>query len=152
MDDKKNKTNAPDTSRRKFMTKAALGAGATAAAVFSERTAHAADSAEAKPIKVPEEFAAATKVAPVKPNFPMTGAQVFARVCKEEGLAALFCCPGNYPIQNAIALEGIPTYSGRHEGGMCHAADGFCRVTGLLDPHRPIHISAHKSGGAAPLF
>jgi thiamine pyrophosphate-dependent acetolactate synthase large subunit-like protein len=130
MDDKKNKTTGPDTSRRKFMTKAALGAGATAAAVFSERAAHAADSAEAKPIKVPDEFAAATKVAPVKANFPMTGAQVFARVCKEEGLAALFCCPGNYPIQNAIALEGIPTYSGRHEGAMCHAADGFCRVTG----------------------
>ena len=60
----------------------------------------------------------------------MSGAQVFARICKEEGLAALFCCPGNYSIQNAIALEGIPTYSGRHEGAMCHAADGFCRVTG----------------------
>ena len=130
MDDKKNKTTAPDTSRRKFMTKAALGAGATAAAVFGERAAHAADSAEAKPIKVPDEFAAATKITPAKANFPMTGAQVFARVCKEEGLAALFCCPGNYPIQNAIALEGIPTYSGRHEGAMCHAADGFCRVTG----------------------
>ena len=60
----------------------------------------------------------------------MTGAQVFARLCKEEGLAALFSCPGNYSIVNAIALEGIPTYSGRHEGAMCHAADGFCRVTG----------------------
>ena len=27
----------------------------------------------------------------------MTGAQVFARACKEEGVAALFACPGNYP-------------------------------------------------------
>ena len=60
----------------------------------------------------------------------MTGAQVFARLCKEEGLAALFSCPGNYTIVNAIAQEGIPTYSGRHEGAMAHAADGFCRVTG----------------------
>ena len=60
----------------------------------------------------------------------MTGAQVFARVCKEEGLAALFCCPGNYNVVNAIAQEGIPTYSGRHEGSMCHAADAFIRVTG----------------------
>jgi thiamine pyrophosphate-dependent acetolactate synthase large subunit-like protein len=131
MDDKKrNRANAPDTSRRKFMTKAMIGAGATAATVFSEHAAHAADNTEANPIKVPDEFAAATKVAPAKANFPMSGAQVFARVCKEEGLAALFSCPGNYSIVNAIALEGIPTYSGRHEGAMCHAADGFCRVTG----------------------
>ena len=62
----------------------------------------------------------------------MTGAQVFARLRKEEGLAALFSCPGNYSVVNAIALEGIPTYSGRHEGAMCHAADGFCRVTGEI--------------------
>jgi acetolactate synthase I/II/III large subunit len=132
MDDNKknNETSKPDASRRKFITKAMIGAGATAATVLAERETSAADSVEAKPIKVPDEFAAATKIAPVKPTFPMTGAQVFARVCKEEGLAALFCCPGNYPIQNAIALEGIPTYSGRHEGAMCHAADGFCRVTG----------------------
>jgi thiamine pyrophosphate-dependent acetolactate synthase large subunit-like protein len=68
----------------------------------------------------------------VKAAFPMSGAQVFARVCKEEGLAAIFSCPGNYSIVNAIALEGIPAYSGRHEGAMCHAADGFCRVTGEI--------------------
>jgi len=81
-------------------------------------------------IKIPEEFGLAAKVPFKKADFPMTGAEVFARVCKEEGLAALFCCPGNYNIQNAIALEGIPTYSGRHEGSMCHAADAFTRVTG----------------------
>ena len=40
----------------------------------------------------------------------MTGAQVFARVCREEGLAALFCCPGNYNVVNAIAQEGVPTF------------------------------------------
>ncbi|HEX4951246.1 MAG TPA: thiamine pyrophosphate-binding protein, partial [Blastocatellia bacterium] len=115
----------PDVSRRKFIAKAVTGAAA--ATIVSGKVA-AADNA--KPIKVPDEFAAAQKTAPVKAAFPMTGAQVFARLCKEEGLAALFCCPGNYSVVNAIALEGIPTYSGRHENAMCSAADGFCRVTG----------------------
>ena len=113
-------------SRRKFMTKAM--AGATAATVLGAGTTAAA--ADEHAIKIPDEFALAEKTAPTKAVFPMSGAQVFARVCKEEGLAALFSCPGNYPIVNAIAQEGIPTYSGRHEGAMAHAADGFCRVTG----------------------
>jgi thiamine pyrophosphate-dependent acetolactate synthase large subunit-like protein len=133
---KKVKETKPDVSRRKFITKAMTGATATAVTVLSNGNASAADkgketaSAAAKPISVPDEFAQASKAAAVTASFPMSGAQVFARICKEEGLAALFCCPGNYSIQNAIALEGIPTYSGRHEGAMCHAADGFCRVTG----------------------
>src|SRR5215510_7060156 len=129
---KKSKTNQSAVSRRNFITKAIATAGVTAATVFGETTGIAADNSEAKPIKVPDEFAQASQSPPVKANFPMTGAQVFARVCKEEGLAALFCCPGNYPIQNAIALEGIPTFSGRHEGAMCHAADAFTRVTGEI--------------------
>ena len=120
------KRNQANASRRKFMT----AAGATTVAAISGATATAASADDVKPISIPAEFAAAANVAAVKPEFPMSGAQVFARVCKEEGLAALFSCPGNYPIVNAIALEGIPTYSGRHEGAMCHAADGFCRVTG----------------------
>ncbi len=125
----KAKETEPSVSRRKFITKAMTGVGAAAATTLVTGKVSAADAAEA-PIKIPDAFAEAAKVSPVKAAFPMTGAQVFARVCKEEGLAALFCCPGNYPIQNAIAQEGIPTYSGRHEGAMCHAADGFCRVTG----------------------
>lgn len=129
-DNKKSKESKPDVSRRKFITKAITGATVTAAATFVPGGASAAETSNSNPIKVPDEFAKAAATAPVKAAFPMTGAQVFARVCKEEGLAALFCCPGNYPIQNAIAQEGIPTYSGRHEGAMCHAADGFCRVTG----------------------
>jgi thiamine pyrophosphate-dependent acetolactate synthase large subunit-like protein len=129
-DQKKVKVNKLDVSRRKFITKAMAGAGATAAVTISSSKTAAADSPDAKPITIPESFALAANTAPVKPVFPMSGAQVFARVCKEEGLAALFSCPGNYSIVNAIAQEGIPTYSGRHEGSMCHAADGFCRVTG----------------------
>jgi thiamine pyrophosphate-dependent acetolactate synthase large subunit-like protein len=60
----------------------------------------------------------------------MSGAEVFARLCKEENLAALFCAPGNYTVINAIAAAGIPSYGGRTEGNMCAAADGFSRVTG----------------------
>ena len=37
---------------------------------------------------------------------------------------------GNYDIVHAIGDTGIPTYGGRHEGAMAHAADGFCRATG----------------------
>ena len=122
----------PDVSRRNFMTKAAIGAGATAASMLGTATVSTASEAPkiVQPIRIPDEFGLAAKVEPKKAVFPMTGAEVFARVCKEEGLGALFCCPGNYNIQNAIALEGIPTYSGRHEGSMCHAADAFTRVTG----------------------
>ncbi|MBS1788028.1 MAG: thiamine pyrophosphate-binding protein [Acidobacteria bacterium] len=124
----KSATTQADVSRRRFLTRAVTSAGAIAALGANDATA--ASAAETNPIRVPDEFAQAAKTPPTKAVFPMTGAQVFARVCKEERLAALFCCPGNYPVINAIAQEGIPTYSGRHEGAMCHAADGFCRVTG----------------------
>jgi thiamine pyrophosphate-dependent acetolactate synthase large subunit-like protein len=60
----------------------------------------------------------------------MTGAEIFAKLCKDEDLAALFCCPGNYTVINAIAAAGVPSYGGRSEGAMCAAADGFSRVTG----------------------
>lgn len=60
----------------------------------------------------------------------MTGAEVFARLCKDEKLAALFCAPGNYAITHAMAAAGIPSYGGRTEGGMCSAADGFYRASG----------------------
>ena len=122
--------NATGFSRRKFIAKAVAGVPATAMLV--DRQAAAAEDAKSATIRIPAEFAEGAKLPAAKADFPMTGAQVFARVCKEEGLAALFSCPGNYSIVNAIAQEGIPTYSGRHEGAMCHAADGFCRVTGEI--------------------
>ena len=117
-------------TRRTFMRQAALGsAGVTAAAFGTGRVAAAAEE-DVKPITVPTEFEKA-KAAPLpEVDFPMSGAQVFARACKEEGVKALFCCPGNYGVVHAIGDTGIPTYSGRHEGSMCHAADAFCRATG----------------------
>ncbi len=126
----KDPQNNEDVSRRKFLSKAVTGAAASTLVALGTTEVKAAEEATVKPIGIPTAFEEAAKVAPVKAVFPMSGAQVFARVCKEEGLAALFSCPGNYSIVNAIAQEGIPTYSGRHEGAMCHAADGFCRVTG----------------------
>jgi len=122
----------PDTSRRRFLAGAMAGASVTAISAIGSNKVLGSDAATEHSIKIPEEFGMAAKAAPAKVDFPMSGAQVFARVCKDEGLAALFCCPGNYNVINAIAEEGIPAYSGRHEGAMCHAADAFIRVTGEI--------------------
>jgi thiamine pyrophosphate-dependent acetolactate synthase large subunit-like protein len=128
--DKKTRAKAePDLTRRKFLARA----GVTAASVIAVSKVTAAEPKDGeRPIKVPAEFTLSSSVPPQKIDFPMTGAQVFARACKQEGLAALFCCPGNYGVINAIALEGIPAYSGRHEGAMCSAADAFIRITGEI--------------------
>ena len=112
-------------SRRRFVAK---GAAAAAAAAGGAAAANA--SREERPIAIPEEVPNSRKEASRPADFPMTGAQVFAKACKDEGLAALFCAPGNYSVINAIASEGIPCYGGRTEGMMCSAADGFTRVTG----------------------
>ena len=119
-------------SRRRFMKQAVLGAGATAATLGARAAGVSAAVAEedAQPIRIPAEFETAKNAPLPEIDFPMTGAQVFARACKEEGVAALFCCPGNYSVVHAISDVGIPTYGGRHEGALCHAADAFSRVTG----------------------
>ncbi len=126
---KKSSEAAADTSRRAFMKKAVLGAGATAA-LGTTGVRASAQEADADPITIPPEFEAAKKASLPTIDFPMRGAQVFARACHEEGVKALFCCPGNYDVVHAIADTGIPTYGGRHEGSQCHAADAFCRATG----------------------
>ena len=124
----KSKEAAPvNESRRTFMKTAALGAGATA--LVSGAKSAALDVPD-RPIQRPDEF---TKIAdaPIKEfKFPANGADIFAEACKQEGLAALFCCPGNYSIISALSNAGIPSYGGRLEGPMCSAADGFIRVTG----------------------
>jgi len=125
---RKPSADASDNSRRAFVKKAVLGAGATAAL---GATGVAAQSQEGPDdITIPPEFAAARQATPPTVDFPMTGAQVFARACYEEGVKALFCCPGNYDIIHAIAQTGIPSYGGRNEGSQAHAADAFCRATG----------------------
>ncbi len=86
-------------------------------------------------ITIPKEIPATLNENPKQLSFEgrgMIGAEVFAKLCKEEELGAMFCAPGNYTVINAIASVGIPTYGGRTEGNMCAAADGFARVTGQV--------------------
>ena len=128
----KHTRNKPRASRRDFMKKAVLGAGATAALSGAKVGLAAPAEDGGKPIAIPKEFAQAEALTLKAIDFPMVGAQVFARACKEEGVSALFCCPGNYLIVHAMAEVGIPTYSGRHEGSLCHAADAFWRATGEI--------------------
>ena len=118
------------SSRRRFMKQAVMGAGATAATLGTGSSGLAAEEDEGNLIKIPAEFDTAKHASLPTVDFPMTGAQVFARACKEEGVAALFCCPGNYSVVHALSDTGIPTYGGRHEGAQCHAADAFTRATG----------------------
>ncbi|MEW6210845.1 MAG: thiamine pyrophosphate-binding protein [Acidobacteriota bacterium] len=122
-----------ENSRRSFILKSAMGAGAVVAAAGTSNRALAGALAEIPSIRIPKEIPEAMNEAPRPGSFEgngMTGAEVFARLCKEEELAALFCCPGNYTVINAIAAAGVPSYGGRTEGAMCAAADGFSRVTG----------------------
>lgn len=130
MSKRKKKTanaGAANESRRDFMKTAALGAGFSALAGAGGAAALDTPEYMIERPKAFEEF----KAAPIKEfQFPATGAEIFAQACKEEGLAALFCCPGNYAIVTAIANAGIPSYGGRLEGPMTSAADGFIRVTG----------------------
>ena len=116
-------------SRRGFLGQIAVGA---AAAVIASPRAGSSEPASL-PLQVPKAVEESLSALPRRMEFTgdgMTGAQVFANLCKDEDLAALFCAAGNYNIINEIAQVGIPCYGGRTEGGMCSAADGFSRVTG----------------------
>lgn len=120
-----------DAMRRKFL-KSAAGASAVAAAAGATGRVFAGSAAEIPSIRIPKEIPESLNETPKPGSFEgrgMTGAEVFAKLCKEEELAALFCCPGNYTVINAIAAAGVPAYGGRTEGSMCAAADGFSRVT-----------------------
>ena len=102
-------------SRRDFLNRSILSAAGALGAV---KGAAAPATAGPQAIRLPDAIPAALKLAPKAASFPMTGAQVFARACKDEGLAALFCCPGNYDVINSNCEEGIPCFGGRTEGSM----------------------------------
>src|SRR5258708_802030 len=123
-------------SRRDLLAKSATGAGAAAALGAAPTAAAAADSAPGMPaIRLSDEFVKSHNEDPIAFDFGekgLSGAEVFARACKNEGLAALFCCPGNYTVINSISAAGIPAYGGRIEDIMCAAADGFSRGTGAM--------------------
>ena len=123
--------------RRTFIKTAVVGTVAAASATVG--TSPLAGRAEASEtgmpdpgIKLAPEFEASRVSALPKIDFPMTGAEVFATCCKAEGLAAFIHCPGNYEIQHALAEQGIPSYSGRHDGAMGNACDAFYRITGEI--------------------
>ena len=101
-----------EKSRRDFLNRSML----TAAGALGVASSAAAATTAGPAIRVPDAIPAALKSPSKAATFPMSGAQVFARACKEEGLAALFCCPGNYAVINAIAAEGIPCFGGRTKG------------------------------------
>ncbi len=117
-------------SRRNFL--APVAAGAVATALLQKDTLLAATTGVPSitiPKDITDSLAEPTKLGEFSGQ-GMTGAEVFARACKEENLAALFCCPGNYPVIGAISAAGVPSYGGRSEGSMTSAADGFSRCTG----------------------
>lgn len=128
------KENANGFSRRDFLASSAAGAGVAAAMGASQMAMGAAvPEADIPSVQIPKdlETSLAEEAAPgTFGDRGQSGAEVFANVCKDENLAALFCCPGNYTVINAIAAAGIPAYGGRTEGAMCAAADGFSRATG----------------------
>src|SRR5258706_3516719 len=131
-DSSKNVNAEPEArpSRRNFM--APVAAGAVAAAAFL-KPGQVMAAPPVPTISIPKEVAGRMEEEAKVGSFEgkgMSGAEVFAKLCKEEDLAALFCCPGNYTVINAIAAAGVPAYGGRSEGSMCAAADGFSRVTG----------------------
>jgi thiamine pyrophosphate-dependent acetolactate synthase large subunit-like protein len=131
-------------SRRHFLRLSAAGLGAAvgaaaagfatgASAAEGDTGVAAGSNGNIPSIRLADAFKASLAEAPAPTSFEgagMTGADVFANLCKQEDLAGLFCCPGNYTIINALAAAGIPAYGGRTEGAMCAMADGFSRATG----------------------
>jgi thiamine pyrophosphate-dependent acetolactate synthase large subunit-like protein len=115
-------------TRRNFFVPVAAGAAA-ALATSSELMAATGVPSISIPKEITETLNEPVRIGSFESG-GILGAQVFANACKAENLAALFCCPGNYDIINAIAATGIPSYGGRSEGAMASAADGFSRVTG----------------------
>jgi thiamine pyrophosphate-dependent acetolactate synthase large subunit-like protein len=149
--DKKGKT----LSRRDFVKTAAIGAGVAAAAVTAGKPSIAQAQAGLE-IKTPEDWKISRAAPLPKIDYPMNGAAVFAKVCKDEGLGAILCAPGNYTIVHALVDAGIPAYGGRDEGAMASAADGFVRASGVVaacsgteGPGFALMIEAMASANAA---
>ena len=112
----RNKENASSDgegfSRRDFMRAGALGAGAAAATLGATSKSFAAPVMDIDipsiriPSEIPDTLSEAENVGSFEGN-GMSGAEVFAKLCKHEKLAGLFCCPGNYTVINAIAAAGL---------------------------------------------
>src|SRR5262249_15022111 len=108
-------------SRRDFLARSALGAGGMAAVgtaavdAVAQSPSHSVGASSASaairiPADIPRSLAEGSDPGSFEKG--MTGAQVFAKACKDEGLGALMCCPGNYTVIGAIATAGVPAYGG----------------------------------------
>lgn len=63
----------------------------------------------------------------------ITGAELFVKALREEGVQTLFAYPGGQAIDLFDALHETPEIEmvlPRHEQGLIHAADGYARTTG----------------------
>ena len=62
----------------------------------------------------------------------LTGAHLFVRCLKQEGIQKVFTIVGDtiLPLVDAAADEGIEFIDTRHEGAAMHMADGYARITG----------------------
>src|ERR1700719_627557 len=100
MSEKSDSKSGARTSRRNFLVTPA-GAGALAAAVATPGQLFAATSTNIPTIRMPKEIPSTLSEAPKVGSCEgrgLSGAEVFAKFCKEEDLAAVFCCPGNYTV------------------------------------------------------
>ena len=112
-------------SRRSFLRSSAVAAGAATAVVGVTSSGAELGDVDIPTIRISNDLVESLEQEAKPGEFGgrgMSGAEVFARVCKDEELAALFCCPGNYTVINALAAAGIPAYGGRTEGAMCAMA------------------------------
>jgi thiamine pyrophosphate-dependent acetolactate synthase large subunit-like protein len=124
----------PITSRRQFLG-ATTAVVSGVAAVAAKVQAAPSNCASAESVHTSQMFRDSLAAAPTRAEFGpegVSGAQVFANLCQDENLAAMFLAPGNYTITNEIAQVGIPTFGGRSEGSMCAMADGFARMSGEI--------------------
>ena len=62
----------------------------------------------------------------------ITGAHLFVRCLKQEGIKRVFTIVGDtiLPLVDAAADEGIEFIDTRHEGAAMHMADAYARITG----------------------
>ena len=63
----------------------------------------------------------------------ITGAELFVKALREEGVKTLFAYPGGSAIDLFDALYGVKDIDvvlPRHEQALVHAADGYARATG----------------------
>ena len=62
----------------------------------------------------------------------LTGAHLFIRCLKQEGIEKVFTIVGDtiLPLVDAAEDEGIQFIDARHEGAALHMADGYARITG----------------------